>query len=142
MSSSDVRPVRLSPPDLFDSSSFGFSPVVVAPRGCSLVFVSGQLANDHDADFEHQVDDAFENLRVALVAAGATPQTVLRISCLVVDHDPDRRAVVSRARRRFFSGEGPASTIVPVPRLAEATALFEVDAIAMVDAVTPGTTGG
>lgn len=134
-SSSNVL-VRLSPPDLFDSTSLGFSPVVIVPPDCSLVFVSGQLANDQDADFQHQVDDAFENLRVALDAAGAAPQTVVRISCLVVDHSTDRRGIVSRARRRFFDGEGPASTIIPVPRLAEPTALFEVDAIAMVDVAT------
>lgn len=139
MSSGDLRPVRLSPPDLFDSSRFGFSHVAIAPPGSSLVFVSGQLASNHDADFTHQVDDAFENLRVALKASGATPQTVLRISCLVVGHDPDRRAIVSHARRRFFSGQGPASTIIPVPRLAEPTALFEVDAIAMVESPGSGT---
>lgn len=133
MSAGHLRPVRPSPAELFDSARFGFAPVVIAPPGCSLVFVSGQLANDQGADFEHQVDEAFENLRSALTAAGAAPRTVLRISCLVVDHDADRREVVSRARRRFFEGEWPASTIMPVPRLAGDTALFEVDAVAMVD---------
>lgn len=142
MNTIDVRPVRLSPPNLFDTSPFGFSPVVVAPPGCSFVFVSGQLANDHDADFERQVDGAFENLRLALEAAGAAPHTVLRISCLVVDHDPDRLGIVSRARQRFFSGAGPASTLIPVPRLAGPDALFEVDAIAMVDTVGPDTAHG
>lgn len=137
MSPSNQRPVRISPRELFDSSSFGFSPVVVTPEGCRLVFVAGQLAEDQEADFAHQVDDAFDNLRVALAAAGATPQSVLRISCLVVDRDPDRRAVVSRARRHFFHGELPASTIIPVPTLAGPTALFEIEAIAMIE--NPGT---
>jgi enamine deaminase RidA (YjgF/YER057c/UK114 family) len=125
-------PVRLSPSTMFDSIHFGFSPIVVSPPGASLVFVSGQLASDQNENFEHQVDQAFHALRAALDAAGATPQTVLRITCLVVDHDPERRTVVSNARLRFFEGQGPASTIIPVPRLAEETALFEIDAIAMV----------
>jgi enamine deaminase RidA (YjgF/YER057c/UK114 family) len=117
---------------MFDSTRFGFSPIVVSPPGASLVFVSGQLASNQNGNFEHQVDQAFHALQAALDAAGATPQTVLRITCLVVDHDPERRTVVSNARLRFFQGQGPASTIIPVPRLAEETALFEIDAIAMV----------
>ncbi|MGL5825404.1 MAG: RidA family protein [Nocardioides sp.] len=127
----DRVPTRLSPSTMFDSSRLGFSPVVICPPEAGLVFISGQLASDPRSDFEGQVGQAFLSLRAALDAAGATPQTVLRITCLVVDHDPERRTVVSNARLQFFRGHGPASTIIPVPRLAEATALFEIDAIAM-----------
>lgn len=135
------RPSRLFPAGLFDSSRYGFSPVVVTPPGCALVFVAGQLAGDPAADFARQVELAFEHLRTALTAAGASPLTVVKITCLVVDHDQARLEIVSRARRDFFGGEGPASTLIPVPRLAGEGALFEIDAVAMVDLGQTPTTG-
>lgn len=125
-------PTRLVPEGAFDSRPLGFSPVVIAPAGGRLVFVSGQLARDQRAGFEQQVDEAFDALEAALAAAGAGWGDVLKITCLVVGHDTERRDVVSRARRRRFGDSGPASTIVPVPRLAGETALFEVDAVAAV----------
>lgn len=139
MSPSHRPPARILPPELSDSSGFGFSPVVIARPGGSLIFVSGQLADDQQADFTHQLDEAFDNPRLALAAAGATPQSVLRICCLVVDSDPDRRAVVSRARQHVSRGGLPVSTIIPVPRLAGPTALFEIDAIALINTPGPGT---
>ena len=56
------------------------------------------------ADFELQVAQSFENLRVALE---------------------------SRARRDHFGTNRSTSTIIPVPRLAGENALFEIDAIAV-----------
>lgn len=128
------QPHRYNPPALGGwARALGFSSVVTAPPGHSLVFVSGQLATNDEAGFAQQVAEAFESLRVALDAVGASPQTVLRITCLVVDHDSDRLGIVSDARRQFFGGHGPASTLIPVPRLAGDRSLFEVDAIALTD---------
>lgn len=52
----------------------------------------------------------------------------------VVDHDGDRHAAPSAARRRHFAGRAPASTVVPVAKLVTASALIEIDAVAIASA--------
>lgn len=113
-----------------DPSAYGFSQAVVAPAGTAIVFIAGQLADSPEGDFQSQVQAAFKNLEMSLEAAGATAATVLKITCLVVDHDSERHSVVNEARGAFFGVHRPASTLIPVPRLAGEGLLFEIDAIA------------
>ncbi len=124
---------RLDPDTLFDPTELGFCSTVVAPAGARTVYIAGKLADDQDADFELQVAQSFENLRVALEAGGASLATVVKITCLIVDADSERIGVVSQARRDHFGTNRPTSTIIPVPRLAGENALFEIDAIAVAD---------
>ena len=92
----------------------------------------GEDAEGRKAEtFEDQLALAFENLDRALRAAGASRATVLKITLLVVGHDQARLAQVSSARRAFFGERRPASTLIPVPRLAGDWMLFEVDAVAL-----------
>ncbi len=124
---------RLDPDTLFDPTDLGFCSTVVTPAGARTVYVAGKLADDHNADFELQVAQSFENLRVALEAGGASLATVVKITCLIVDADSERIGVVSQARRDHFGTNRPTSTIIPVPRLVGENALFEIDAIAIAD---------
>lgn len=124
---------RLDPDTLFDPTDLGFCSTVVTPAGARTVYVAGKLADDHNADFESQVAQSFENLRVALDAGGASLATVVKITCLIVDADSERIGVVSQARRDHFGTNRPTSTIIPVPRLVGENALFEIDAIAVAD---------
>lgn len=130
--STSVRRIQASA--LADRRPAGFISTVVAPAGAGLVAVSGQLAADVSLDFAAQVESAFDGLALALAAGGATLRDVVKITCLVVDIDGARLAALSAARRRRFgeTESWPASTIIPVPRLAGPGALFEVDAIAAV----------
>ncbi|MDJ0942480.1 MAG: RidA family protein [Kiloniellales bacterium] len=113
----------------------GYAQVVTAPADARLVFVSGQLGDRPDGrrapTFGAQVAWSFENLEHALRAAGASRRSVLQITILVVDHDSGRLQVVSEARRQFFGEHRPASTLIPVPRLACDWMLFEINAIAL-----------
>lgn len=99
---------RLNPDTLFDPTDLGFCSSVVTPAGARTVYIAGKLADDHDhdADFDSQVAQSFENLRVALEAGGASLATVVKITCLIVDADSERIGVVSQARCDHF-GKAP-----------------------------------
>lgn len=82
------------------------------------------------ADFAAQLKQAFANLRTALTAVGAIPEQVVKITILSVDHDAEKQCLISAERNALWQGERkPASTLIPVPRLAVKGLLFEIDAI-------------
>lgn len=126
----------INPPTLPNSVQYGYSQANAVRPGTRMVFVAGQVGFDPAGpnDFPRQVDRAFENLRLALAAAGARPEDVVKITLLVVDHDPDRLATLGAARRAFFGAAPPASTLIPVPRLYAEGVTFEVDAVTVAPA--------
>ncbi len=76
---------RINPVGLNDPSNYGYSHVTVVPPGATLVYVAGQLGEDENGnpvsdDFAAQLKQAFSNLRIALVASGATPEQVVKIT--------------------------------------------------------------
>ncbi|MEL6247135.1 MAG: RidA family protein [Cyanobacteria bacterium J06627_15] len=128
---------HLAPPGLSDTSNYGFTQVVTVPAETTLAYIAGQgsgltAAGTYPESFEEQVDRAFENLRTALSGIGATPEDVVKITVLSVEHSDDRLKIISAARRSFWPDKKPASTLIPVPRLATSGMLFEIDAIAVI----------
>ncbi len=128
---------HLNPASLGDSSDYGFSQIVTVPAGTQMAYIAGQgsgltAAGEYPTRFEDQVDRAFNSLRTALGTIGATPDHVVKITILSVDHTDERLHIISAARRRFFENQKPASTLIPVPRLASSGMLFEIDAIAII----------
>lgn len=128
---------HLNPLGLGDPSAYGFNVAVVVPANKTLVFIAGQGGRDSQGnmgDFETQLKQAFENLRIALAAAGATPEQVVKITVLSVDHDAAKQKLISAARNAMWPDEmgKPASTLIPVPRLAGDDMLFEIDAVAAI----------
>jgi enamine deaminase RidA (YjgF/YER057c/UK114 family) len=112
---------------------------VVAASGSRLVFVSGQVADDAQGnlvgpgDLAAQARQAFANVGRALVAAGAGPNQVSRITIYVVHHRPEYLPVISEARVAVFGDHLPADTLIGVEALAEPGYLIEVEAVAVVD---------
>ncbi|MFJ1256339.1 RidA family protein [Cupriavidus sp. CuC1] len=134
----------LNPLGLYDPSANGYSHVaMVAPRA-GLVCVAGQGGEHADGSlpdsFEAQVRQAFDNLGVALAAAGSQLRHVAKLTVLVVDHDEARLRVLAAAvERAWGDAPKPACTLIPVPRLALDGMLFEVEALAVADgSTTPG----
>ncbi|MEO0407123.1 MAG: RidA family protein [Cyanobacteria bacterium P01_A01_bin.135] len=129
---------RINPNRLGNPTGYGFNTVVIPPSGSALVFVAGQGGRDEQgylaADFETQLKQAFANLRTALAAAGASPEQVVKITVLSVNHNAEKQALISQERNAMWPDAlgKPASTLIPVPRLAGDGMLFEVDAIAAV----------
>lgn len=127
----------LNPKELRDSSDYGYSQITVVPPGATLVYVAGQLGEDEKGNFSFyfaaQLKQAFANLRTALAAVGATPEQVIKITILSVNHDAEKQRLISLERHAMWPDERkPASTLIPVPRLAVEGLLFEIDAIAAI----------
>jgi enamine deaminase RidA (YjgF/YER057c/UK114 family) len=116
----------------------GFSQIATASGG-KLVFVSGQLAWDRQGkvqfpgDLEAQTRLAYENMRTALAAAGATFDDVIKFGVFVKNLDSQKWDTISKVRAEVLTRQPrPASTMVGVTGLVEADALIEIEAYALV----------
>ncbi|MEM8810809.1 MAG: RidA family protein [Cyanobacteria bacterium P01_G01_bin.38] len=127
---------HLNPPGLNDPSSYGFTQAIVVPAGATLAYIAGQGGGKpggaYSDSFSDQVEQSLANLRTALAAVGARPEDVVKITVLSVDHTDEKLRLISAARNAFWPNQKPASTLIPVPRLASSGMLFEIDAIAVI----------
>jgi len=127
----------LNPPTL--CPTFGWTHVV-STRGGKTIHISGQVAVDERGqvvgrgDMKAQTERAFENVRVALVAAGATFADVVKTSLFVVGLKPEHVPIIREVRSRYVSADHPpASTLVGVAALVGPEWLIEIEAMAVVD---------
>jgi enamine deaminase RidA (YjgF/YER057c/UK114 family) len=100
-----------------------------------IVYVAGQLGVKPDGkiagDFRAQAVQAFDNLKAALAAVGATFNDVVKVNNYLVDIAANI-PVYREVRDKYVdTTKPPASTTIGVPALARADALFEVEAIVM-----------
>ena len=108
-----------------------------AHRVGDLIFVSGQAGIDRDGrivgvgEFETQAVQALENLDTVLRAAGSSLANVVKVTIFLTDmthfHD------VVELRRQWFTPPYPADTIVEVRSLYSPEAMFEIEAVAVID---------
>ena len=124
---------RINPPTLLDATGYGFSQVVIPEPGNRLAFISGQFSGNprgvvRGKTVEAQMAFAFKNLEAAIAAAGGTPADVVQIRVLIVDHREEYLAPLSKHIIALFGDTLPASTLIPVPRLALDDMLFEIEA--------------
>ena len=127
----------LNPNDLHVTA--GYTHVVTANQG-KMVFVSGQVALNKQlelvgkGDLRAQTIQVFENLKVALVAAGATFADVVKLNIYVPNYKPTDVPVIREVRSKYVSKEKPpAATLVRVSSLVREDFLIEIEAIAMID---------
>jgi enamine deaminase RidA (YjgF/YER057c/UK114 family) len=113
----------------------GYSHVVAATG--RIVAVAGQVALDADGnlvgedDPEAQVHQVFDNIGMALAAAGASFADVIKLTYLLTD--VSILPLVRRIRDRYLDVEHPpASTAVQVAGLVRKEFLLEVEAFAVV----------
>src|SRR5256885_8212036 len=114
---------------------FGFSQAWRVDDAEAVIFVSGQgpLSAEGEIvgdDFESQVRQTFENLRTVLEQAGASFDSVVKLTVYLTDIGTLRD--FGRIKAEFISGEQPASTAVQVGALALPAMTIEVEAIAVV----------
>ena len=129
----EVRQVRVTPDP--------YEPFLLAQalRVGDLVFVSGQTAIGTDGrivgvgDFDQQAHQAFENLDRVLRAGGSSLANVVKVTIFLTDMRNFPKVV--ELRRKWFTAPYPADTIVEVASLYSAEAMFEIDAVAVVDEV-------
>ena len=128
----------------------GYSYVVETTGPAKTAYFAGQLGVDIDnkfvgapGDFRAQCAQAFENMTLALKAAGASWNNVVKINNYLVGIETNM-AVFREVRDRYLNTKAPpASTTIGVPALARPGGLFEIEAIAVLPLKQRGaSTGG
>lgn len=119
-------------------TSVGYSQVAIVTGGI-LVFVSGQVALDKSGDvigkddFRAQVQQVFENLKVAIEAAGGTFDDIVKLNSYLTDLSPAHLAEFREVRDKYVNVKNPpASTAVQVQRLFRSEFVVEIEAVAVV----------
>ena len=115
----------------------GFSHAVVAAPG-RLVYLGGQTGHHADGSLPSgivaQFEQAARNLRVALGAAGATPEHLTALQIYVTDMTAYRASLreIGAAYRRHLGRHYPAIALLGVACLFDPAALVELVATAVV----------
>jgi enamine deaminase RidA (YjgF/YER057c/UK114 family) len=125
------NPKTLAPPP-------GYSYVVETSGPSRIVYFAGQLGLDTEnkfvgsaGDFRAQCTQAFDNMTLALNAAGAAWRDVVKINNFLVGIESNM-AAFREVRDRYLNAKAPpASTTIGVPALARPGGLFEIEAIAV-----------
>jgi enamine deaminase RidA (YjgF/YER057c/UK114 family) len=126
----------LNPPTL--CKTHGWTHVVTTGGG-KTIHISGQTGIDAagnvvgKGDLKRQTEQTFENLKLALAAAGATWNDVVVTRLYVVNLKPEHVPIIREVRSRYVSArQPPASTLVGVSALVGADWLIEIEAMAFV----------
>lgn len=119
--------------------TFGWTHVATQSGG-KTIYISGQVAVNElgqvvgRGDLSQQTEQAFENIRLALEAAGATFQDVIKTNLYVVNLKPEHVPVIREVRSRYVNAENPpVSTLVGVSALVGEDWLIEIEAVAALD---------
>jgi enamine deaminase RidA (YjgF/YER057c/UK114 family) len=102
-----------------------------------VAYVAGMTARGNDGkviagDEYDQAKLIFTKIKHLVEAAGGVMADVVKVAIFVTDIA--QRDRVWRARREFFSGDFPASTLVQVAALAEPSLKVEIEAVAHIGA--------
>jgi enamine deaminase RidA (YjgF/YER057c/UK114 family) len=127
---------HINPPGLSKSPAYTHA---VAAKPGTVVWISGQVAQNSKGevvgkgDLKTQLNQAWENVRLALAGSGATFQDVVKVTTYVVNYKPSMRDDLRAARLRFMgAGEPPAATLVGVQSLASEEWLVEIEVTAVI----------
>ena len=130
---------KIQPPSLTKRNVDGhvlYSHVIVA-SGEKLVFISGQVSRKDGnivapGDMRGQIRQVGENLKIALEAAGATLNDLVKTTTFVTDIDEFFKHV--DVRHEYLGVGLPASSTVEVRRLSHPDFVVEIDAMAVLKA--------
>lgn len=130
----------INPPTLSSSPRIA-SKLVSVPPGSRLIYISGLVGNDSKGkvvgpgDMHAQAKQVFENVRLALEAAGGSFKDVVKLNFYLTDMS--RADEVRAVRAQYINAEAPpASTLVEVSKLAAPEYLVEIEAVAAI--ASPG----
>lgn len=128
-----VKRTRVTSPDVAEPAPGVFSNCI---RVGDVVHVSGMTSRAADGvtiegrDAYTQAQIIFTKIKRLVEAAGGTMNDVAKMTIYVTDIR--QNIEVWRARREFFTGDFPASTLVEVSALAKPEMLVEIEAVAYV----------
>lgn len=107
-----------------------------AVRAGNTIYVSGQGALDEHGvlvgrgDVVAQTRKVLDNMTLALAAAGATLDDVVKVTVYLANVDDRPR--VNEVRKEYFKDNRPASTLIEISRFAIEGMLIEIEAVAVV----------
>ncbi len=129
---------RFNPESL--SQPVGYSQVVTIKGNHKYIYLGGKAGIYPDDSFpetlEEQSDLTFENIRMALAAAGASPKDVVDIEIYIVDLediDFETNPVYEDVRNFFPAGHKPTSMVIGISALAYPGLLVEINVRAVVE---------
>jgi 2-iminobutanoate/2-iminopropanoate deaminase len=107
-----------------------------AVRAGATIYVSGQASVDRHGtlvgagDVVAQTRQVLDNMKLALAAAGATLDDVVKVT-VYLRHCADRPKV-NEVRKAYFGANKPASTLIGISEFAIPGMLVEIEAVAVV----------
>ena len=129
----------INPDTLFKMRGFH---QMVTSTGNRTIHIAGQTAFDSDmhlvgaGDYRAQAIQAFQNLELALEAAGATPADVVSSHMFVVGLCPEAMGQFLEGMSVALDGEpfpANASSLIGVDALVDPGMLVEISAVAVID---------
>jgi len=127
---------HINPPGLGNSPAYTQA---VAAKPGTIIWISGQTAQNAKGevvgkgDLKAQVNQAWENVRLALAGSGATFQDVVKVTTYVVNYKPSMRDDLRAARLKFMGdAKPPAATLIGVQSLATEDWLVEIEVTAVI----------
>ena len=122
--------VRAISPDVPEPAPGTWSNCLVAG---GVAYLAGMTARGADSSDEYtQAKAIFTKIRHLVEAAGGNMADIVKVTIFVTDIS--QREKVWQARREFFTGNFPASTLVQVAALADPSLKVEIEAVAHIGA--------
>jgi enamine deaminase RidA (YjgF/YER057c/UK114 family) len=126
----------ISPPTVWDTGAELFAQCTAVTGAQQVLYLAGQTSISAAGEIvgiddpEQQIRLSFENVRLILVAAGATLADVVKLT--VYFTDLDNLPLYTRILGELYPVARPSQTVVQVARLALPELLIEIDATAVV----------
>ncbi len=126
--------VRATTPDVPEPAAGTWSNCLVADGVAYVAGMTGRVAGQSGAasDEYAQAKEIFGKIRHLVEAAGGNMADIVKVTIFVTDIS--QREKVWQARREFFTGNFPASTLVQVAALANPSLKVEINAVAHIGA--------
>jgi 2-iminobutanoate/2-iminopropanoate deaminase len=123
--------VRATSPEVPEPPAGTWSNCLVAN---GIAYIAGMTARGSEAAGDEYVQSKaiFGKIRRLVEAAGGGMADIMKVTIFVTDIK--EREKVWRARREFFTGNFPASTLVQVAALADPALKVEIEAVAHIGA--------
>jgi 2-iminobutanoate/2-iminopropanoate deaminase len=122
--------VRATTPDVPEPAPGTWSNCLVAG---GVAYLAGMTARGAELGDEYAQSMAiFTKIRHLVEAAGGSMADIVKVTIFVTDIS--QREKVWQARREFFTGNFPASTLVQVAALADPSIKVEIEAVAHIGA--------
>ena len=126
-----INPKELSTPR-------GYTHVVTAEGG-KTVYIAGQVSMNAQGevvgkgDLKAQITQVYENLKIALKAAGADFKDVVKMTTYIVNYQPEHIPILREIRANYLHPtQPPANTLLGVQALFHPDILVEIEATAVI----------